>query len=112
MIPHNPDLMPWVPAVAEAWYKGHPNYPGDRNLDYKPLRLFAIWLAERNGIKLKEPVPADIQEVMVNSFEKIARFVAGDRLYRMYSLDRIERFYKQEIMQKMAEKRRTSGPVV
>lgn len=103
MTPYNEDNLPWVPFMHEAWTKNHPNYFADTELDYRPLRELCIWIAKRNGIKIMEPMPQQLREELVGTIGKMATFVAGDRKYRLFSLDKINAFYRQEIMAQLSQ---------
>lgn len=109
---HYPELMPWVPPLHEIWTKNHPNYPADKELDYPALRVWGIWIAKRNGIDLKEPVPQHIQKELQKSFDSISKLVANHNKYRLFSLDKLERFYKQEIMIQLAEQTNTKPKMI
>lgn len=102
MIAHNQALSPWIPPLHEIWQQNHPNYPADPELDFMPLRLWGIWIAKRNGVEIKEPVPMPIQKELQSVFTKIAQFVANNNRYRLYSLDKLEKYYKQEILQQIS----------
>ncbi len=97
------NLMPWIPPLHAIWLKIHADYQGDPELDYGPIRLWSLWIAKRNGIAIKEPVPMEIQTILQETFTKIATFVAGHKQYRLYSLDKLEKFFKQEIMLQISQ---------
>ena len=98
---HNPENLPWVQRMSNAWYSNHPNYIQDPELDIRPLRQLCIWLAKRNGIDLKEPVPMELQNTLADTIERMARYVSVSNKYRFMSLDKIYTFYRQEIMQQV-----------
>lgn len=80
-----------VPKMAKVFKEKNSNYTQDQNFDFPALKQIAQFICKQTGVSF-QPQNADVQKIVLDSWEIISEWIADHKHYSNHNLQQIFKY--------------------